>query len=104
MLLVAKAQVDFPHDNVTPLSIAAQEGHANVVRVLMGSGANTTKENNNHASPLFLAARNGHTNVVQQLLEANDPLVDNAIKDGTTPLLIAIQIGNIEVRDCVLVS
>ena len=99
MLLKAKAEVDHPNEETTPLSIAAQEGHAKVVRVLIAAGANVNRMNKNHASPLFLAARNGHANILQQLLLTKEILVDQAIQDGTTPLLISIQIGNLEVRD-----
>lgn len=97
MLLEAKAEVDHAHEDTTPLSIAAQEGYPKIVRQLIAAGANVNRVNKNQASPLFLAARNGHANIVQQLLMTKEILVDAPTADGTTPLLISIQIGNLQV-------
>ena len=52
-----------------PLLIAAHNGHIDVVRVLIGAGANlnqaTTDDNR---SPVFMAAQNDHVDVVIELV------------------------------------
>jgi hypothetical protein len=49
-----------------------------------------------HASPLFIAAQKGHTSICKKLLRDARIKVDDTTKEGTTPLLIAIQIGNLD--------
>lgn len=64
------AQVD--RDNVkgyTPLHLAAQGGHLEVVRALLERGANLEARNEHRDTPLILAARGGHMEVVRFLLE-----------------------------------
>eukprot|EP00658_Telonema_sp_P-2_P076721 TRINITY_DN6775_c0_g1_i1.p2 TRINITY_DN6775_c0_g1~~TRINITY_DN6775_c0_g1_i1.p2 ORF type:complete len:105 (+),score=34.15 TRINITY_DN6775_c0_g1_i1:197-511(+) len=60
----------------TPLSFAAQNGHTEVVRELLGAGAEVDKAAENGATPLSFAAQNGHTEVVKELLGAGAE-VDN---------------------------
>ena len=56
---------------MTPLCIAAQRGHLEVVRVLVESGANKDQgKTDDGATPLFVAAHEGHLEVVRFLVEA----------------------------------
>ena len=50
-------------DGATPLFIAAQEGHVEVVRFLVESGANKDQGMADGATPLFKAAEEGHLEV-----------------------------------------
>ena len=71
-LLAAKAQCDAgrPHDGVTVLHMAAADGFAPVVRVLLSHKANCNDTNFDGMSVLQVAARNGHADVVRLLLSA----------------------------------
>ena len=56
---------------MTPLCIAAQRGHLEVVRFLVEAGANKDQgRTDTGATPLFTAAQNGHLEVVQFLVES----------------------------------
>ena len=72
----------------TPLHLAAQQGHAEIVSALLAEGANPTPVDLFLSTPLHQAARNGHLEVVNLLL-ANEPMADiNATTffGGITPL------------------
>ena len=49
--------------------IASQEGHVDVVRVLVEHGADMNKARNDGATPLIVASRVGHLEVVRVLVE-----------------------------------
>lgn len=78
--------IDVP-DNAgnTPLQIASLEGLADVVRLLLDAGCDTTCINIDMDTPLIDAVENGHLEVVQLLLEAGlDARQSNA--KGEEPL------------------
>src|SRR5438445_752474 len=83
---------------------AAAEGHADVVEVLIGAGADVRGRLSSGFTPLLFAVREGRTNVVRLLLRAgadvNEPVpADRGRKGyggrmppvGATPLLLAVQ-------------
>ena len=80
----------------TPLWIAAETGHAEVVQALIEAGADVNKATTNNKTPLWIAAETGHAEVVQALIEAEAD-VNKAHAYGTTPLFIAAQNGHVEV-------
>jgi ankyrin repeat protein len=43
--------------------VAAEQGHAHVVKALLEHGARPTRAAGNGATPLFVAAKNGHSEV-----------------------------------------
>ena len=71
MLLGKGARVDATRrDGETPLYVASESGHADVVQLLLGNGARVDAAMENGATPLFTASENGHEDVVRLLLDA----------------------------------
>jgi ankyrin repeat protein len=58
------------NDGWTPLHIASQEGHLEVVRELISHGANPRLVTNSGATALSNATRDGHAAIVQLLTAA----------------------------------
>gem|GEM_PF-854388 len=54
----------------TPLILASQSGHADIVKILLDAGAKVNAKTVNDWTPLMLAAEYGHTEVVRMLLDA----------------------------------
>ena len=76
-------------DGATPLYQAAANGHAAVVKLLVGANADMETKTNTHATPLVSAARNGKTDSVRALLELRaDPNSRNGM--GATSLHLAV--------------
>ena len=69
-LLAAGADVNFSltaHPSCIPLTCAAQQGHAEVVRLLLDSGANVNARDDSHLTALQWAQEKGHGDVVSML-------------------------------------
>lgn len=63
-------ELNLPEDHeLTPLHLAAQNCHTNVVVLLLDKGANINVTADDKATPLHLAAQEGCTDVVTVLLE-----------------------------------
>jgi hypothetical protein len=78
---------------ISPLWIAATNGHCQVVKVLLATGlVEVNSESISGQHPICWAAARGHEGVVKLLLQAGADagLID---KDGNTPLSIAKQHG-----------
>ena len=65
-----------------PLHLAAQNDHAEVIKMLLAAGTN--KENENGCTPRYLAAWSGHAEVIEMLFAANANK-DATNRDGFTP-------------------
>jgi hypothetical protein len=80
----------------SPLHIACENGHIEVVRLLVEAGADKDKAMANGYTPLFIACQNGHVEVVRLLVE---PGADNGhpMTIKCTPLFAACKMGHIEV-------
>ena len=77
-------------DGATPLCMASERGHKEVVEVLLKEGADIDKAQNDGRTPLFIASQNGHKEVVEVLLKAGADK-DKAQNEEATPLHIASQ-------------
>jgi ankyrin repeat protein len=97
LLIAAGADVNMARvdDGATPLHVAAELGHADVVSVLLetaGVDMNAAMTDGDHAglTPLFIAAWYNRLDVVTLLL-ATGADVNKACADGCSPLHIAAQ-------------
>ncbi|CAM9148183.1 unnamed protein product, partial [Sphacelaria rigidula] len=74
----------------SPLHVAAQRGHGEVVDVLVRAGSSVNQRAVNGETPLYMAASRGEARAVAVLLGAKaDPLLSCA---GYTPLEIAVKL------------
>ena len=75
---------------LTPLHLAAQNGHTEIVQLLLQNNADPNIQDNNGDTPLHFSSENDHTETVQLLLQNNaDPNIQN--NDDDTPLHIACE-------------
>ncbi|KAL6709561.1 hypothetical protein ACN47E_001496 [Coniothyrium glycines] len=83
---------DIGFDRQTPLTVSAQHGHLDAVRILlMEPRTNIALRAKSDRSALSFAAGNGHLEVVQILLEHGAFTVDDQDNAGWTPLFWAVQ-------------
>jgi ankyrin repeat protein len=80
----------------TPLLYAAREGHEEVAKLLLDSGANIEKDDADGVTPLLMAILNGHVSLAQTLIArgANVKVYDWY---GETPLWAAVDLRNLDV-------
>ena len=79
-------------DGLTALHLAAREGHAEIVDVLIGAGAETGATTRiGDYTPLHLAGGAGHAEVVGALLEAGADPTAVTTSSGVTPLHLAAE-------------
>ena len=96
---------------VTPLIIAAHNGHLNSVKILLGYGADIEDRGTLKISdkvvegctPLWGAAVTGHLDIVKLLIERNAD-VDARTSRGSTPLRAAAHEGHLDVVRCLVES
>ncbi|XP_063777272.1 serine/threonine-protein phosphatase 6 regulatory ankyrin repeat subunit B-like isoform X2 [Pseudophryne corroboree] len=80
----------------TPLHLAAAGGHAEVVKVLLETGASASDEDGEGMSAIHLAAKNGHINVLD-VLKGSVSFHITSTKTGFTALHVAAQFGQLDV-------
>ncbi len=66
------------NDGLSALMIASENGHSNVIKVLIEKGAQVNMQNNDGLSALMIASENGHSNVVKVLIEKGAQLSEHA--------------------------
>ncbi|XP_075225754.1 no mechanoreceptor potential C [Lycorma delicatula] len=76
----------------TPLQLAAEGGHADVVKVLVRAGASCSDENKAGFTAIHLAAQNGHGPVLE-VMRTTQSLRISSKKLGVTALHIAAYFG-----------
>ena len=72
----------------TLLTLAAEEGHEDVVLLLLNNGADPNKANNSGRTPLHSAASSGNSSIVRQLLYSG-ATPDIQDEFGWTPMFMA---------------
>jgi len=100
VLLFKKANPNQPRpDGITPLMIAAQKGHIDIVDMLIkfldihAVDINAKAAGYHNVSALYLAAQNGKTDVAALLLR-NGADLNIAADKGVTPLMVAAAKGH----------
>jgi hypothetical protein len=90
-------------DGATPLHIASQEGHVEVVeRLLARQGVEVNMTKQNGATALHIASQNGHVEVVERLLAHQGIEVNKTNHVGATALIGASHRGHLEVVERLL--
>ncbi|XP_063448382.1 uncharacterized protein LOC134727917 [Mytilus trossulus] len=84
------------HTGASPMFLACQNGHTEVVQMLINNKADINKCRNDGISSLFIACQEGHTEVVQMLIN-NKADINKCRNDGVSPLLYTCQEGHTEV-------
>ncbi|KID75803.1 Ankyrin repeat domain-containing protein 17 [Metarhizium brunneum] len=80
---------DLPADALlTPLHLAAENGHADMARLLLDNGAQVNAASTRGYTPLMLAAHNGHADTVSILIRRGADISAHAA-DGSRALSIA---------------
>jgi len=110
VLLNADADPDMHGPSqVTPLCLASQRGHSDVVRALIDAkcevNCSADIEHSQSVTPLHLAVRNGHTDVVRLLVSAGadvEASMTTSGVSGLTPLHLAVESGQLDVIDVLL--
>ena len=87
----------------TPLYLASQNGHEEVVLALLGAGAQMDRASLDGITPLIVATVGGSENIVRRLL-AGGAEVDHMTPDGVTALLAASAGGDDDLVDTLLDS
>ena len=95
----ADVNVSTKSDGRTALYQACQNGHGEVVRLLLAlSEINVNQADTDEGrTPLFKACSNGHTHVVKLLLASSGIDVNQHNKKNETPLNMASYMGHVEV-------
>jgi len=93
------------HHGYTPLHIASERGHAEVVRLLLrGLGVVVNIVSDGGDTPLLLACSHGHTQVVSELLRCPAVAAHAINFQGVSPLWAAACNGHLEVVKLLLAS
>ena len=72
---------------------AIKEGNETTTKLLLDSGADINKADNDGWTPLYIAAQNGYVEIVKLLLDSGADK-DKADEDGRTPLFTAAGKGH----------
>ena len=86
--------VKHPRDGYTPLHEAVRKGHADVVQVLLGAGADLFLRDKNQATALDVALEKGHAEIAKTIKRAGGitnldtkPFLKSAVSSGNTEMV-----------------
>ncbi|KAI1158830.1 hypothetical protein F5B18DRAFT_65083 [Nemania serpens] len=85
----------------TPLSWAAENGHQEIVQLLIERGADIESKGSYGQTPLSWAAGNGHQQIVQLLIERGAD-IESKDSSGRTPLSWAAENGHLEIMELLI--
>jgi len=85
----------------TPLFCAAEKGHEEIVKFLLGKGASVNNKDSLRQTPLHVAAVNGHAGVAAVLID-HGAEVNHENKSKDTPLYLAADNNRPKVADILL--
>lgn len=88
---------------LTPLFLAAKEGHAAVIDLLLQAGADANSTNATGSTPLMLAAASGDTAAVKLLLDRGANVNAKEKTWGETPLMFAAAFDRVDVVKLLMV-
>ena len=83
-------------DGSSPLFVACENGHSEMVSVLLCHGADVHQSSHVGFFPLFMASQNGHVDIVEVLLKKGAD-VKQRKKNKATALMIAAENGHLDV-------
>ncbi|XP_043465025.1 ankyrin repeat domain-containing protein 27-like [Leptopilina heterotoma] len=87
----------------TALHVACENGHVEIVQLLLDAGANVNVTNKSKGqTPLHLASLNNHTKVVKLLLNCGNCNINAKDDSGDTPLHLMIRNENSKVAELLL--
>ena len=85
------------------LYVASQEGHVEVVKLLISNGANVNdKRTDGGTSALYAASQEGHVEVVELLITNGANVNDKTTDDGTSSIIAASDQGHVHVAELLL--
>ena len=96
--LIAKLPqaIDFRGPAGTPLHISVQEGHMNVIKLLLAHGADINSLAADNSTPLHIALQQGHLEIANLLLNSGAE-VNSQEQSGLTPLHLAAYKGRLDI-------
>ena len=84
------------HIKNTPLNLASQKGHIEIVKLLIHHKANINTPDEDNLTPLHNAVHYGHLEVTELLIQNNAQLNCQSKKNKNTPLHLASMVGQID--------
>ncbi|XP_052238609.1 transient receptor potential cation channel subfamily A member 1 homolog [Dreissena polymorpha] len=82
--------------NNSPLHVASQNGHVNVVKFLIENGAMVTLKNDREQTPIHLAAIKGYVGVVQAIVAHDKTTLNDHDENSDTALHLAASNGHVQ--------
>ncbi len=95
---LSKMVLDQDREEQTALHLAVENGHYEIVRLLIEKGTNVNCVKVNLVAPLHLATTNGHLDIVQLLLNY-DANIEAKTAMQRTPLMRAATFNRLEILD-----
>lgn len=87
-----KVDLQIVDQAVTPLFMAAGNGHLGIVIFLVEQGVEVNKGHSNGVTPIFIASVKGYLKIVK-FLANHGADINQPMNDGPTPLYMAVQEG-----------